>query len=119
MAARIRTALNGRDIDALRALIAEDARWGEGGPDDERTCQDRNDIISTYKRSLHRGVRGTVTETATGPLGVVCLLEIDWPDDAPDRRGPTLYQVFLVSDGLVTHITGTDDRAVALAAVSA
>jgi hypothetical protein len=118
MAARIRTALNARDMDAFRALIADDARWGEGGPDDARTCQNRNDIIATYKRLLHQGVRGTVTETMTGSRGVVCLVEIEWPDDAPNGRGATLYQVFLVNGGLVTHIKGTDDRDLALATVS-
>ena len=117
-AARIRIALNARDMDAFRALIAEDARWGEGGPDDERTCQNRNDIIANYKRLLHQGVRGTVTETTTGPLGVACLIEIDWPDGAPNPRGPILYQVFLVTNGLVTHIKGMDDRDLALATIS-
>jgi len=118
MAARIRTALNARDMDAFRALIAEDARWGEGGPDDERTCQNRNDIISNYKRLLHQGVRGTVTETTTGPRGVACLIEIDWPEDAPNPRGRILYQVFLVRDGLISHIKGMDDRDLALATIS-
>jgi len=118
MAARIRTALNARDMDAFRALIAEDARWGEGGPDDERTCQNRNDIISNYKRLLNEGVRGTATETTAGPLGVACLIEIDWPDDAPNPGGPILYQVFLVRDGLITHIKGMDDRDLALATIS-
>jgi len=63
-------------------------------------------------------VRGTVTETTTGPYGVVCLVEIEWPDDAPNRRGPTLYQVFLVANGLVTCIQGHDDRDLAIAAIS-
>jgi ketosteroid isomerase-like protein len=118
IAARIRNALNARDMDAFRALIAEDARWGEGGPDDARTCHNRNDIIATYKRLLHQGVRGTVTETTTGPGGVVCLVEIEWPDDAPNRRGPNLYQVFFVTDGLVTRIQGHDDRDLAIAVIS-
>jgi hypothetical protein len=118
IAARIRIALNTRDMDALRALVAEDARWGEGGPDDTRTCHNRNDIIATYKRLLDQGVRGTVTETTTGPGGVACLVELDWPDDASSRRGPTLFQVFLVTDGLVTRIEGHDDRDLAIAAIS-
>jgi hypothetical protein len=118
LAARLRHALNVRDMDAFRALIAEDARWGEGGPDDERTCQNRNDIIATYKRLLDQGVRGRVTETTTGPGGVVCLVEIEWPDDAPNRRGPTQYQAFFVTDGLITHIQGHDDRDLALAAIA-
>jgi SnoaL-like domain len=117
MAARVRNFLNARDVEALRALIAEDAQWGEGGPDDARTCHNRNEIIATYKRLLDQGVRGTVTETTTGPGGVACFIEVEWPDDAPNRRGPTLYQVFLVTDGLITRIQGHDDRELALAAI--
>jgi hypothetical protein len=101
--ARIREALNTRNMDAFRALIAEDAQWGEGGPDDMRACHSRSDIIATYKRLLTQGVHGTVIETTTGPGGVSCLIEIVWPDDAPNRRGPTLYQVFLVTEGLISH----------------
>ena len=37
----------------------------------------------------------------------------------PNRRGPTLYQVFLVTDGLITRIEGHDDRNLALAAIAA
>jgi hypothetical protein len=116
--ARLRIALNARDMDAFRALIAEDATWGEGGPDDVRTCHHRNEIIANYKRLLDQGVRGTVTETIVGPGGVACLIEIEWPDDAPNRRGPTLYQVFLVTDGRITHIQGHDDRDLAIAVIT-
>ena len=118
MAEQIRVALNARDMTAFRSLIAEGARWGDGGPDDERTCHNRNEIIATYKRLLAQGVRGTVTETTTGPGGVVCTLEVEWPADAPNRRGPTIYQAFMVSDGLVTRIVGHDDRERAVASIS-
>ena len=119
VAARIRNALNAHDMDAFRALIAEDAVWGDGGPDDMRACHNRSDIIATYSRLLDQGVRGTVTETMTGPAGVAAVVEIEWPDDAPNRRGPRLYQVFRVTDGLITRIEGHDDRDVAIAALSA
>src|SRR5580698_8868172 len=102
IAARLRHAFNARDMDAFRQLIAEDARWGEDDPDDDRTCRNRNDIIATYQRLIDQGVRGTVTETTTGPGGVVCLIEIEWPGNAPNQRGSTLYQAFLVTDGLST-----------------
>ncbi len=119
MAARVRIALNARDMTALRALFAEDARWGDGGPDDARTCHNRNEIIENYERLLDQGVRGTVTETHIGPGGVACLIEIEWPDDAADRRGPSVFQVFLVTDGLITRVQGHDDRDRALTAISA
>jgi hypothetical protein len=118
MAARIRIALNARDMTAFRSLIGEGAQWGEGGPDDERTCHNRNEIIATYKRLLAEGVRGTVTETTTGPGGVVCSLEVEWPDRSPNRRGPTIYQAFLVTNGFVTRIQGHDNHQHAIAAIA-
>jgi hypothetical protein len=117
IADQLRDALNTRDMTAFRALIAEGATWGDGGPDDERTCHNRNEIIATYKRLLASGVRGTVTETTTGPSGVACTLEVEWADSG-DRRGPTIHQAFFVADGLVTRIAGYDSRDLAVAAIS-
>ena len=116
LAERLRDALNARDMTAFRSLIAEDARWGDSDLPDGRACFNRNDIIATYKRLLHQGVTGTVVETITGPAGVACHIEIEWLD-ATDRR-PTLYQVFLVTDGLVTRINGMDDRELAIEQIS-
>ena len=118
LAVSLRDALNTRDMTAFRALIAENARWGYGGPDDERTCHNRNEIIATYKRLLASGVTGNVVETTTGPAGVACVLEVDWPDTAPNRRGSTIYHTFVVTDGLITYIAGHEDREHAIAAIS-
>ena len=117
LAARIRIAMNGRDMDAFRSLIAEDARWGED-PNALETCHSRNDIIATYKRLLAEGVRGTVTETMVGPRGVACHLEVEWPGPEHRGRGASFYQVFLVQEGVVTEIEGHDDETLALAAIS-
>ena len=117
VAARIRTALNARDMSAFRQLIAEDATWGEGGPDDERTCHNRNDIVATYKRLLAEGVRGTVGEATIGPRGIACHVDVEWPDSVP-QRPTSLYQVFFVRDGLITRIVGYDDRDRALASIA-
>lgn len=117
VAARIRTAMNARDMDAFRSLIAESATWGEDA-DHPRTCHNRNDIIATYKRFLAEGVTGRVVETTTGPRGVACLLEVEWPDPAVHDRGPSVYQVFFVNNGLVTRIEGHDDRDLAVAAIA-
>ncbi len=118
LAEQIRAALNARDMDAFRGLIAEGARWGEGGPDDDRTCHDRNEIIATYERLLATGVRGTVVDATCGRRGIACTLEVEWPAAAANRRGPTIYQAFFVSDGLITRIAGYDDHDDAVAAIS-
>lgn len=118
MAAQIRIALNARDMTALGSLVAEGAQWGEGGPDDQRTCHNRNEIIATYTRLLANGVSGTVTETTVGPGGVVCCLEVEWPESGPNQRGATIYQAFFVTDGLITRIVGHDDCDQAIATIS-
>jgi hypothetical protein len=116
IATRIRVSFNARDMDNFRALLAENAKWGDDS-DDPRACHSRGDIIANYKRLLDSGVRGNVVETATGPKGVACLLEVEWPDPATARNA-SFYQVFLVSEGLVNRIEGQDTRDEALAAIN-
>lgn len=118
LAAQLRAAFNTRDIDTFRGLLAEHARWGED-PDGPNTCHNRAEVIGHVKRLLDEGVRATITETYTGPRGIACLLEVEWPDPEnapPDRY--SLYQVYVVTDGLVTEIQGHDDKDSALAAIS-
>jgi hypothetical protein len=118
LATQLRTAFNARDVDTFRGLLAEDARWGED-PDAPNTCHNRAEIIAHIKQLLNEGVRASMTETTTGQRGVACLLEVEWPDpeNAPaDRLG--FYQVYVVTDGLVTEIQGHDDHDSALAAIS-
>jgi hypothetical protein len=118
VAARIRTSFNAADMESFRSLLAEDARWGDD-PDHPRTCHNRNDIIATYQQLVDEGVHGHVVEATTGARGVACLLEVEWPDGQDQERGPTFYQVFLVTDGLISRIEGHDERNSALAAISA
>jgi len=113
IAQRISSALNARDMTAFRSIIAEDAKWSGGDIGDGRACHNRNDIIKTYKRLLDQGVRGTVVETITGPAGIACRVEIEWPDNLSNPRDD-LYQVFLVRNGVVIRIEGTDDRDLAI-----
>ena len=118
LATQLRTAFNERDIDTLRALLAEDARWGDD-PESPTFCHNRNDIIAHVKRLLDEGVRPTIVETTTGLLGVACVLDVAWPDpeaSRPDRQ--RIYQAYLVIDGRVTEIHGYEDQASAVAAIS-
>jgi hypothetical protein len=118
IAQQLRTAFNARDIDTFRGLLAEDARWGED-PDAPNTCHNRAEIVAHIKRLLDEGLRASIEQTTTGPRGVACLLEVEWPDpeSAPPGRD-SFYQVYVVTDALVTEIQGHDDQDSALAAIS-
>jgi hypothetical protein len=118
LATRLQTAFNARDIDTLRSLLAEGATWGED-PNGESYCHNRNDIIRHLKELLAEGVRATIVDTATGPLGIAAQVEVEWPNpDAaiPDRIN--IAQVYVVNDGLVTEVHGHDDMESAVAALS-
>jgi SnoaL-like domain len=118
LATRLSIAFNARDIDTFRGLLAEDAIWGDD-PDAPNTCHNRAEIIAHIKRLLNDGLRAQIVDTTTGPRGIAALLEVEWPDPAdarPDRI--SFYQVFVVTDGLVTEIQGHDDQDSALTAIS-
>jgi hypothetical protein len=118
LATQLRAAFNARDIDALRALVAEGATWGED-PSSESFCRDRNDIIRHLKQLLAEGVRATIVETTTGPRGIAAHVEVEWPEpDGPRPDRISISQVYVVTDGLVTEIHGHDDKDSALAAIS-
>jgi SnoaL-like domain len=118
LATQVRTAFNARDIDTLRSLVAEDAIWGED-PNGESFCHDRDDIIRNLKRLLAEGVRATIVRTTTGTGGIAAHVEVEWPNAQlarPDRV--SLFQVYIVTHGLITEIHGYDDEDSALAAIS-
>jgi hypothetical protein len=117
LAERLRAAVNARDIDTLRSLLARDAIWGED-PEAGSFCRDRDEIIRNLKRILAEGIHATIEETTTGPRGIAARLEVEWPDPATARRDPvTFHQAYIVTDGLVAEIHGHDDRDSALAAI--
>jgi hypothetical protein len=118
LATQLRTAFNARDVDAFRSLLAEAATWGDD-PDSESYCHDRDDIIRHLKRLLAEGVRATMLRTATGNRGIAVHLEVEWPapDDARSER-VSVFQVYVVVDGLVREIHGCDDFDAALAAIT-
>lgn len=115
LAEEIRTAFATRNLADFGALLAEDARWG----DDEHPnrCRSRADVIAAFDRLLRDGVGGAVTETATGPAGVLCRLRVEWPDPADRTRGEAFYHLYRVRDGRIAAIQRYDDRASALEAL--
>ncbi len=118
LAARLGIAFNARDVGTFRELLAEDAIWGDD-PNAPDTCHNRAEIIAHIERLLNDGLSAEIMDTTTGPRGIAALLEVEWPDPAdarPDRI--SFYQVYVVTDGLVTEIQGHDDQDSALAAIS-
>jgi hypothetical protein len=100
-------------------MLAEDATWGED-PDGDSFCHDRDDIIRNLKRLLAQGVRATIVDTTTGQRGIAAHVQVDWPDPDTARQDRVdFFQVYVVSNGLVSEIHGYDDRDAALAAISA
>jgi SnoaL-like domain len=87
-ATQLQAAFNARDINAFRELLAGDVIWGDD-PDAPNTCHNRAEIIAHFKRVLSDGVRASIVDTTTGPRGIACLLEVEWPDpeDARSKGG--------------------------------
>jgi hypothetical protein len=46
-------------------------------------------VIADFDRLKRQGASGAVTETATGAIGVLCQLRVEWPDAADRSRGET------------------------------
>jgi hypothetical protein len=119
LAARTRACFNTRDIDTMRSLIAEDAIWGED-PEGDSFCHDRDAIISNLERLLAEGIQATIVDTTTGPRGIAAHLQVEWPDPATARADRLdFFQVYVVTEGLITEIHGHDTHDSAMAAISA
>ena len=118
LAKRLRSAFDTNDLDALRALLADGATWGDD-PAAEGFCHSSTDVIERFRQLLAEGVRASVVDTTIGPLGIAVELHVDWP--APEDQRPELHEVhlaFFVGDGRIFAIRGQDDGESALAAIS-
>jgi ketosteroid isomerase-like protein len=112
---QVRTALATRDLDAFGSLLADDVRWG----DDQapRACRNRIQVLETFSRIMYEGAQAEIAELTEGPRGVLCELEVRWPEGVHRPGDRRLYHTYLVSDGRITEIRRYDDRASAAAAV--
>jgi ketosteroid isomerase-like protein len=114
---QVRAAMEAADLDAMRDLLAPDARWGAPG-DPSPPCQNREQVLSWYQMGRNAGVRSRVTETfISGDSIIVGLTVTGRADrDSEDIR----WQVLTVRAGRIAAITGVDDResAIAFAAAS-
>ncbi|MHB8439698.1 MAG: nuclear transport factor 2 family protein [Acidimicrobiales bacterium] len=112
---RIRSAIEATDLDAFAELLADDVRWGDG--DHPRACRSRADVLRTFGALMSSGVRADIAELRTGANGVLCALNIHWPEGSPRADDTLLYHVYLVRDGLIYEVKRFDDRYSAAQAV--
>lgn len=109
LADRPRRAYRDRDLDQLAPLLADDVLWGDVGH--PRGCRNRADVLATFSALMGEGVDGQITELEEGTEGLLCGLEVRWPEDSHRRRDPPLFHVYLVRGGLISEIRPYDDRA--------
>ena len=117
VAAQVRAAFATRDVAAFGRLLSDDVRWGDD--DHPRKCRGRADVLATFTRLVTTGVDADITEMTTGSEGVVCGLQVQWPEPNDRRRGRVFYHAYLVRHGLVNEIRRYDDRQSALDAIGA
>ncbi|MEV0180342.1 nuclear transport factor 2 family protein [Streptomyces sp. NPDC050625] len=114
LAAHLRRALDAADWQVLAEVLHPNVCWGHPGRS-ARGCCGRSRVLGRCARLYARTQRMTVDETFTYPGAVVLGLRIHGVALTAGSGG-TVYQVFDVVDGLVTHITGYADRSRALQA---
>lgn len=104
----LRRAYETRDLSLLAALLADDVRWGD--VNHPRGCRTRGDVLATFGALMADGVDGEIAELVEGDNGLLCRLEVHWPDPTarPDDR--ELFHKYLVRDGLIAEIQRYDDR---------
>ncbi len=116
IAAQVTAAFEARDLVSFGALLADDARWGDD--DAPNKCRSRRDVVGTFERLLASGVSGAVTETRTGPAGILCHLRVHWPDPTDPVRRDEVLHLYRVRGGQIVAIEPFDDRLAAEAALA-
>lgn len=117
LAARIRSAYEGADLDAFGALLAPDARWGDD--DHPHRCRSRADVLRAFAHWLDSGVTAEVLHVQSGPNGVLCRLHVNWVDPRDRPRGMNFTHVFMIRGGVITEIRRYNDPASAAEAIGA
>jgi catechol 2,3-dioxygenase-like lactoylglutathione lyase family enzyme len=114
VAARVRSAVLSRNLDAFAVLLDDNVRWGS---DEEtpQTCHSRADVLKRLDAFL--GSDGTVDVIEVLPSNEAILLGLDVRRqlDGGARRKQPAYHVLTIRNGLVTDIRVLPDRAEAFA----
>jgi anti-sigma B factor antagonist len=114
IAGQIAAAYATANLDLFTAILADNATWDYDNQHDARRTRD--EIMATFSELHAIGVDARVVEMRIGRGGVACHLQIVWPEATIGRRD-SVYQVYLVDNGLVTEIQGFHERELALSAI--
>jgi hypothetical protein len=115
LALLVRRAIEHGDVESFAELMDPAVRWGPPG-DPSPPCQNRDQVLSWYRRGQDRGVTASVNSVTVLGDHLVVELVVRGSETARDRGGAGLrWQVLTVARGRVTHIVGFDDRVETLA----
>lgn len=113
LAAHVRAALDGADLDAFADLLAPDVTWGAPG-DPRPSCENRRQVLEWYRAGQLAGMRARVVDVTAHDDKILVGLMV-CSGDAANAETPR-WQVLTVSGGRVSDIRGYDDEALARAA---
>ncbi len=115
LAEGVRVAFGEADLEGFSSLLAPDVRWGDD--DAPNRCRSRDDVVSTLRGALERGVSGSLGEVETGPAGVLAHLVVTRSDASEGTRD--LFHLYVVREGRISEIVPYSSRADAAAALAA
>jgi ketosteroid isomerase-like protein len=113
---RVRSALESGDLDAIRNLLDENARWGAPEGPHEADCQNRDQVIAWWASARAAGACAVVTEVTAGAGTLLVGFEVTGTPAAREAGGTAeRWQVLTLRGDRIADIRGFDDRAAAAA----
>jgi hypothetical protein len=118
LARRVRAALETSDVTTFAALLDPKVTWGAPGAH-APSCQNRDQVLSWYRRGQESGVSASVSEVAVFGTHLLVTMRVRGTDSSRERGGSALrWQVLTVRGGLVVDIVGFDDKADAMTQIN-
>jgi hypothetical protein len=119
IAERVRAALESADLTAIAELLDPNVRWG--APDDRAPgCQNRDQVLTWYRRGRAGGVRARVTEMVVHGDKILVGLKVVGNRAAEDPGGEAdRWQVLTIRGGHIVDIRGFDERSDAISRAGA
>lgn len=116
LAARVSSALESGDLDAIAGLLDPAARWGAPEGPDDADCRNREEVIAWWARARAAGARARVTEVTAGAGTLLVGLDVTGTSAARESGGTAArWQVLTVRGERIADIRGFDNRASAAA----